>query len=60
MKIVCAWCGLLMREVQSAAHNGRLSHGICEACRVALMKDWEATRISKWESQPAKEEASTV
>jgi hypothetical protein len=51
MKVNCAWCGKLIREVKSAIHDDRVSHGICAECAFKVETDWEATRISKWEGQ---------
>ena len=33
VKIVCGWCGRLLRE---AEHDGATSHGICEKCSSVL------------------------
>lgn len=32
MKVVCAWCGKVLR----AGDDKRVSHGICSVCKVAL------------------------
>ena len=36
---VCAWCGEILGRRWTT--NGGVSHGICDDCRVQVMKDWE-------------------
>lgn len=40
MKVVCAWCGLDMGEVDGRGVDGT-THSICEACKVKTLADLE-------------------
>lgn len=44
MKVQCAWCGKDMGEKPAAKieFDGKVTHGICEKCRDAVLADFYA------------------
>jgi len=59
---VCAWCGITLSgdEIVSGSTAGTrlLTHGICSACRDALIREAAAQRMTAQEVQPPEEEAA--
>ena len=50
MKVICAWCGKLIREVEGDESKGP-SHGICIECRDRIKKEDSSCRNSSSNSQ---------
>jgi hypothetical protein len=38
LKVICAWCGLLMKEGTAGAPT---SHGLCPKCEAKLLAEME-------------------
>ena len=39
MRVVCAWCGAVMRE--ACVHSaGEVSHGMCFGCRIEMFQEY--------------------
>jgi len=57
VKVICAWCGKLIREVEGDESKGP-SHGICIECRDRIKKEDSSCRNSSSNSQ-AKPQASS-
>ena len=43
MRVVCAWCGVLLSESQA----GPVSHGICASCSLTVERAFLKTKVVK-------------
>ncbi len=41
MRVVCAWCGVVLSEAQT----GVVSHGICASCSIAVERAFFMSRV---------------
>ena len=42
MRIVCAWCGVVMSDA-----SGPVSHGICPSCSLSVERAWHRTLMTR-------------
>ncbi|RLI65661.1 MAG: hypothetical protein DRO88_03975, partial [Promethearchaeia archaeon] len=46
MKVVCAWCGKIIKEDNLEDENSGISHGICDQCSYKL--EYQITSVQKF------------
>lgn len=50
MRVVCAWCGVVISESTEATP---VSHGICASCSMTLERSFFKSRLLKGDAQVA-------
>ena len=52
MRVECAWCGVVLSEVQSG--SGPVSHGICPSCSITMERAYFKSRIAAQQKRKTK------